>query len=613
MIRARRPAGLAAIVAVCGAMLVAAGAASAASAAEPDPPVTALEATASADRSPDVIAERRLHPGLTSSADIVDGNWEVGYFAGDREVALVLVDDFTGVRLESWTGYQVAWKMARGYEGSFGHKLNAPYVFLPLCAIFLLGLVDWRRLRRIANLDLLVLLSFGVSNFFFNRAEIGVSVPLQYPPLLYLLGRCLWVGVRGRGEGLRPVWPATWLIVASLFLLGFRGGLNVADSGVIDVGYAGVVGADRIADGEQIYGNFPDDVSQGDTYGPVNYAAYVPFEQIWPWSGSWDDLPAGHGAAVTFDIAVFCALLLLGTRLRPGAEGRRLAATLGFAWAAYPYTAYTLESNSNDSLVALLLIAVMLALSRPALRGAAAALATLTKFVPGILIPMLATYEPPSSERGTGDVGADASAAGGAEQEVGADASAAGGTEWEVSGRGATAPQPRWAPLRDRTRGPGVFVLALAVTSFAVLAQTIFGVGLHEMYTRTIAYQAGRDSPFSIWGQVAGLEPLRLAILGATILGSLALALRPRRKSAVQVAAFAAALLIGLQLTAQHWFYLYIVWFYPLAMVAFAALSPRPGPSPDRSTKPSRPSRPRRLLPSPRRPRQRSRSEPASV
>ena len=244
---------------------------------------------------------------------MVDGNWEVAYFAGGTEVALVIVDPVTGLVRESWTGYQVAWKMARGYSGAFGHKLDAPYVFLPLCAIFLLGLFDWRRLRRIANLDLLVLLAFGVSHFFFNRAEIGVSVPLQYPPLLYLLGRALWIGFRGRGESLRPVWPAAWLLIAALFLIGFRVGLNVADSGAIDVGYAGVVGADRIAHGHPVYDNFPEDVSQGDTYGPVNYYAYVPFERIWPWSGSWDDLPAAHGAAV-FDLATFGLLILLGLR-----------------------------------------------------------------------------------------------------------------------------------------------------------------------------------------------------------------------------------------------------------------------------------------------------------
>ena len=240
--------------------------------------------------------------------------------------------------------------MARGYSGAFGHKLNAPYVFLPLCAIFLLGLVDWRRslagrqprparparLRRLATSS-----STGPKSASRCRS--------QYPLLLYLLGRALWIGFRGRGEGLRPVWPAAWLLVAALFLMGFRVGLNVADSGAIDVGYASVVGADRIAHGEPIYDNFPDDVSQGDTYGPVNYYAYVPFERIWPWSGSWDDLPAAHGAAVFFDLATFALLLLLGIRIRPGPAGRRLAATLAFGWAAYPYTAYALESNSNDT------------------------------------------------------------------------------------------------------------------------------------------------------------------------------------------------------------------------------------------------------------------------
>src|SRR4029450_2514647 len=117
------------------------------------------------------------------------------------EVALVIVDDTTGLVRESWAGYQVAWKMARGYEGAFGHKLNVPYVFLPLCALFLIGLVDWRRPWRIANLPLLPLLAFAPSLSFSNRADIGVPVPLQSPPLLYLLGRCLWLGFRGRGIG----------------------------------------------------------------------------------------------------------------------------------------------------------------------------------------------------------------------------------------------------------------------------------------------------------------------------------------------------------------------------------------------------------------------------
>jgi hypothetical protein len=485
--------------------------------------VGASEATRVANRDPNVAKEREENGALTHSANKVDGNWEVAYFAADKEVALVIVDPDTGLVRESWTGYQVAWKMARGYSGAFGHKLNAPYVFLPLCAIFLLGLIDWRRRWRIANLDLLALLGFGVSNFFFNRAEIGVSVPLQYIPLLYLFGRALWIGLSGRGEGIRPYWSASWLLIAALFLVGFRVGLNMADSGVIDVGYAGVVGADRISHGEPIYGSFPEDVAQGDTYGPVNYLAYVPFERIWPWSGSWDDLPAAHGAAVFFDLATFALLIFLGRRIRPGPEGNKLAATLAFGWAAYPYTAFALLSNSNDTLVAMLLVATLLALARPVVRGITAALATFAKFAPVILVPMLATYG-----------------------------------------------EKRWR-----------FAAAFGATTTAVMLWPALDPGLHTFYDRTIAYQGGRNSPFSIWGQVPALEPLRVAVLIGVAGLALLFAIHSKDKKLFQVAALGAALLIGVQLTMHHWFYLYIVWFYPFLLVAMASQEEDSGTPPN--------------------------------
>jgi hypothetical protein len=491
-----------------------------------------------ADHDPNVIEEEQKNGELAPVANKVEGHWEVGYLSDGKELALVLVDPASGRVTESWTGYQVAWKMARGYSGAFGHKLNAPYVFLPLCALFLLGLVDWRRWRRIVNLDLLVLLGFGVSHFFFNRAEIGVSVPLVYPVLAYLLARALWIGFRGVGEGLRPVWPAAWLLIAALFLLGFRVGLNLADSGAIDVGYAGVVGADRISHGEPIYDNFPKDVSQGDTYGPVNYLAYIPFERIWPWSGRWDDLPAAHGAAVFFDLGTFLLLIVLALRIRPGPDGWRLAATLAFGWAAYPYTAFALESNSNDTLVALLLVATLLALARPLARGATTALATWAKFAPALLAPMLLTYE-------------------------------------------------------RRRRSALLFVLGFAAVTVAAMLWPAIDPGLHSFYERTLAYQGGRNSPFSIWGQVSGLEQLRIALLVGTAALSLALAFVPKRKSLTQVAALGAALLIALQLTMHHWFYLYIVWFFPLLLIALAlgARAPtagagEPAPSPARRSRP---------------------------
>ncbi len=492
------------------------------------------EAIRVAGRDSKVVKERGENGAPAPVAKMVDGNWEVGYFAAGEQVALVIVDPESGEVRESWTGYQVAWKMARGYSGSFGHKLNAPYVFLPLCALFLIGLVDWRRLWRVANLDLVVLLGFGVSHFFFNRAEIGLSVPLQYPVLLYLLGRALWIGFRGRGEGLRPVWPAAWLLVAALFLLGFRVGLNVADSGAIDVGYAGVVGADRITGGEPIYDNFPADVSQGDTYGPVNYYAYVPTELIWPWSGSWDDLPAAHGAAVLFDLVTFGLLILLGIRIRPGPAGRRLAAILAFGWAAYPYTAFALESNSNDTLVAALLVATLLVLARPVARGTMLALATFTKFGPVLLTPMLMTYR--------------------------------------AAGEGVLRARYSFSDPLTRRHGRLAFIAAFAAVTVVVMLWPAIDPGLSTVYDRTIGYQSGRDSPFSIWGQVPSLEFLRIAILVGTAALSLFLAFRPREKSLLQVAALGAALLIALQLTMQHWFYLYSVWFYPLFLVAVSSL-----------------------------------------
>jgi hypothetical protein len=516
--------------------------------------ITASEASATAARDPNVLKEQREHPELSPSPTFNNEKWEVGWFEDNHEYALVMVDPKTGKVTQSWTGDQVAWEMARGYSGEFAHSLNSPFIWLPLCLFFLVGLCDWRRLRRIANLDLLVLLGFGVSHFFFNRGDIGVSVPLAYPVLVYLLGRCLWIGFRGRGSGLRPVWPTMWLLVAALFLMGFRVGLNMADAGAIDVGYAGVTGAHKIVHGEPLYGDFPEDIHSGDTYGPVNYAAYVPFEVIWPFTGEWDDLPAAHGASISFDVATFILLLVLGIRIRPGPAGRRLGTILAFGWAAFPYTAYVLESDSNDALVAALLVATLVLLARPLWRGVTLSLATWAKFTPLMLAPMLLTYEPrteanPDKESVSGELGV----------------------------RGGI----RRAQDAVFSRPALLFSIGFAAVTLVFMTWPAIDPGLKTFYDRTIAAQAGRSSPFSIWGQDESLEPLRDAILVATGLLAIALAFVPRRKSLLQVAAFSAALMIGVQLTLHHWFYLYIVWFFPLMLIALALLEPTDEPDPD--------------------------------
>jgi hypothetical protein len=490
--------------------------------------LTAKRVTAIAWRAEKVRAERARHRAFTPVAYTRGpGRWQVSYYDRDREVAQVKVDDLTGAVLEQWTGSQVAWTMARGYQGAFGRKLNAPYVWLPLCLLFLAPFIDPRRPLRMLHLDLLVLLSFGVSHVFFNRGEIDTSVPLVYPVLAYLLARLLWVGLRARRPSgtLIPLVPAAWLAIGIVLLVGFRVGLNVVDSNVIDVGYGGVIGADRVADGDGLYGpGFHPDVEHGDTYGAVTYLSYVPFEQALPWSGRWDDLPAAHGAALAFDLLTLAGLVLLGRRLRPGRAGRDLGLALGFAWASYPYALFALETNSNDSIVALFTVLAMLALTlapareklSTAARAAAIGLGAAAKFAPLVLAPLFAT---------AGD------------------------------------PRPRRRTL-----------VWFAVVVVAVIAAAFLPFlpddGPGEIYDRTVGYQASRPSPFSLWGQVDQLGWLQTAIKVAAAAMAVVVAFVPRTKTPAQVAALAAAVLIALQLGVSHWFYLYVVWFAPLALVA---------------------------------------------
>jgi hypothetical protein len=483
-----------------------------------------------ADALPRIIAERRKFPGSYPGV-FTKGptRWQVSYYSRDKppkEIAQVIVDDPTGAVVEQWTGYKVAWTMARGYAGAFGRKVNSPWVWGSLCLLFLAPFARLRRPLSVRNLDLLVLLAFSVSLAYFNDAQIGVSVPLVYPLLLYLLLRMLWAGIRGGGRslGLHLNVPAGWLAVGLVFLMGFRIGLNVTNSNVIDVGYAGVIGADKLIKGDRLYGEFPKDNQHGDTYGPVNYDIYVPFEQAMPWHGRWDNLPAAHGAAILFDVLCCGLLFLLGRQIR----GPSLGIALAYAWAAYPFTLFVLNTNSNDALVpALVLAALLVAGSAPA-RGVFAALAGMTKFAPLALAPLLATHRP---------------------------------------------------------RRLTAFMLAFLATILIVCAPLVLnGEDLSTVWDRTIGFQSSRGSPFSVWGYPGGLGAAAQHVWQAfAALLAVVLAFVPRRREepdAPALAALCAAVLIALQLGVTHWFYLYIGWFFPLVMLAL--LAPAPVRSPQR-------------------------------
>jgi hypothetical protein len=65
----------------------------------------------------------------------------------------------------------------------------------------------------------------------------------------------------------------------------------------------------------------------------------------------------------------------------------------------------------------------------------------------------------------------------------------------------------------------------------------------------------------------------------------------------VGLAAGCAAILIGAELAIEHWFYLYIPWFFPLVMIALLGRFSAPlRRAPDEASRPARSSRPEAVL-----------------
>jgi len=467
------------------------------------------------------------------------------------EIAEGKVDDSSGVVTEAWTGPQVAWKMGRGYPGAFGGvKINNSWLWGTLCLVFFVGLANFRRPLSVRNLDLLMLLSPTASLWFFNHGDVFTAVPLFYPALVWVVARGIYIGVTGRGSPSRTMWPTWILLAATVFLAGFRIGLNVEASNVIDVGYSGVIGADRIAHAQAPWGNFPIEGTlkacgpadgageireriqtngrcesanpQGDTYGPTAYESYLPGYAIFGWSGKWDTLPAAHFTSIAFDLLCMLGLWLVGRRF----GGMQLAAMLAFAWAAYPFTQYASNSNTNDALLPAFLIWGFWLVSSPVSRGALAALSGWTKFASLLVAPLWLTYP-----------------------------------DGRVSRR---------------------FLAGFVAATLAAFSVVLFEPSpLHELrvfWDRSLRWQVGRHAPWSLWdwGQyhargIPDLHIVQRVLQALLVVGAVFVAVLPRHKSPLQLAAFTAALLAGFELVLTYWLYTYIPWFYGFAAIALLA------------------------------------------
>ena len=147
---------------------------------------------------------------------------------------------------------------------------------------------------------------------------------------------------------------------------------------------------------------------------------------------------------------------------------------------------------------------------------------------------------------------------------------------------------PLWSgyPEARRPKTIGRTALGFAVGTAAVFFVLFLEPSpLHAarvFYDRTVSFQIGRDSPFSLWdwGQyhAKGLPDLHLvqrALQVVLVAGAVALAWFPRCRSPLRMAALTGAVLIGFEMVLTHWFYLYLPWFFPF--VALALVAPLPG------------------------------------
>ena len=467
------------------------------------------------------------HGPYSTAADYAEGDWTVHFYVeenglvggkptgdGRKEVAEVQVDDDSWELEYVWTGDQVGWNMARGEKGAYGKHANYWYVWGPLALAFALAFLRTDKLLSLRNLDVAALLGFLISHAFFREGAVYEAVLLWYPPLVYLFLRTLLMGF-GIGERVEKTssFPA-WLLFT---LAGLASGLVIylnLDSRVIDVGYAGVVGADLILDGTIPYGNMPEDVGTGDTYGPLNYLLYAPSILIFGFSGEWDFLPAAHATTVLAFVAGAAALLFAGWKL----AGPRGGAALLFAWCVFPYTLYSANNNTNDIVVAAVSAIGLAAATSPLGRGAGIAAGFAVKLYPLILGPLWLLHDGPR----------------------------------------------RRPVIYFFLGGLGVVLL----TFWVLLLDGRPLEALRLFYEKTIAFQGERVTPWSLFSQVPEIGFLQQPLLAAVVLLAFIVAVWPRKRTVRRLAAFSAALVIGFQITTNYWFYPYVTWFEPFVFLA---------------------------------------------
>lgn len=473
---------------------------------------TGRQAMVAAEHSPVLQAlHRRMHP-----LQVIPYVWRSTnpfWYVVFKYRGKVLADanvSRAGKLVAVWTGLQALMPYT---HGGVNPVLTSWLVLLPASLLFLLPFLDPGRLRRVTVIDALAILAFLASYLLNADGDFEPAIWLAYPPLIYLLVRLVRLGFGGSTPSgrLAPLLSTRVLTAGLPLLLGARIALSLLGHQESDVGYESVIGAFRILHHLPIYWNDP---NHGDTYGPIAYLVYVPFELLFPWANGLSSLHAADAAAIFFDLGTVAGLVLLGRHLRPGREGTRLGLVLAWAWAACPFTVIALIVHTNDGLICMLSVFALLAISSPVVSGGLLGLAAAAKISPAALLPVLAA--------------------------------------------------PRQRGVKGALVMVGVFSVVVAT---AVLSWLPPG-GLSFLWQRTIEFQLTRPDVFSPWGIHPALRPVQTGLEVLAVMLVAAVGFVPRERSLTKVCALAGAVTIAIQLPAAHWYYYYIIWFVPFVLIA---------------------------------------------
>ena len=412
---------------------------------------------------------------------------------------------------------------------------NDARVLALMCIVFVVMTAVWP-LWRVRNLDVVVATSSVAAVVLINAGLIDRMVLVSYLTLGYFALRCSWMAL-GRQRAPLPSVPLydrlsqDWGMsqrrrVLKLVLVAFAlivTMIGLSSRGVVDVGYAVMEGATAIVHGIVPYGHIPD-VFHGDTYPLGSYLFYAPFAWLSPVYSVWDS--ADLTLLVAVAAALFVAWAVSGARrigLRhaarcepdiPNTAGLRAS----IAWLAFPPLLVTISTGTTDVALAAILVAALLLWQRPALSTTVLALGAWFKLAPIALVPL-------------------------------------------------------WlAPLRERQLlhacGAIFAVSALMVGTLLLLG----GADAPVAMLHALGYQGTRSSANSVWTVVGSVpfQQLAQAATLALIAGSVVRLGRDDRLAfdRPRVAALAAAVLLGLQISASYWSFMYLAWIYP-----FLALS----------------------------------------